>query len=104
MLTDSLALDVASTLGGWYTNLTHPRQFVRTFLGWLGLAPSYHAIDLQPSPAALESILPLVSKPGGLTIPIDSVYDFTDEGVRSAFERLDSGRARGKVVVKVKDE
>lgn len=98
------AVLASSTLGGAYTNLTNPFQLFRTFLGWLGLAPRYHCIDLIPSVASLEAILPLLIKPGGLTIPIDSVHAFTEEGVKAGFERLDSGRVKGKVVVKVKED
>ena len=46
----------------------------------------------------------MLNKPGKLTIPIDSVYDFSEGGVKAAFERLDEGRARGKVVIEVRDD
>jgi NADPH:quinone reductase-like Zn-dependent oxidoreductase len=57
-----------------------------------------------PDISAFEKILPLLTESGGLTIPIDSIHDFSESGVRAAFERLDEGRARGKVVIKVKGD
>lgn len=49
-------------------------------------------------PAVLQGIADLVAE-GKLKPLVDSVYEFED--VLSAYERLMTSRARGKVVVKV---
>ena len=38
---------------------------------------------------------------GDLPVVVEAVYPFTDQGVKDAFAHLDTGRTRGKVVVKV---
>lgn len=50
----------------------------------------------------LETAAELVAK-GELTVPIDG-EPFAWEDVPKAYERLNSGRATGKVVVKVREE
>lgn len=52
---------------------------------------------------ALGEITKLVEE-GKCKGVVDSVFGFEEDGVRKAFERVDSGRSKGKVVVKVRDE
>jgi len=54
---------------------------------------------LEPSASYLQTAIDMYEK-GDLVIEIDSVYKF-DGGVIDAFERLDTGRARGKVVIEM---
>ncbi|KAL7409720.1 hypothetical protein BDY24DRAFT_402242 [Mrakia frigida] len=91
-----------SEVGGSFTNLLYPIQPLRTFLGWLGLRPRYHCINLSPSLSYFAPILSMLQK-GTLEIPIEGVFPFTDKGVEDAFRTLDGGRSRGKVVVSVRE-
>jgi NADPH:quinone reductase-like Zn-dependent oxidoreductase len=38
---------------------------------------------------------------GKLPLEVDSVFPFTDDGVKDAFDKLDTARVRGKVVIKL---
>jgi len=53
---------------------------------------------LTPSNEYLKSAIDLYEQ-GGLPLEIDSTFPFNDSGIQKAFERLDTARARGKVVV-----
>ena len=82
--------------------LWSPRMVLRTLLGGWGLGPRYNLINLKAEQPLLDAILPVYEQ-GKLTIPIDSTFSFTDQGVKDAFAKLDSARAKGKIVVKVAD-
>ncbi|OME77144.1 NADPH:quinone reductase [Paenibacillus sp. FSL A5-0031] len=59
----------------------------------------YHFLFMKPSGAQLKIIKKFIEE--GHIIPvIDKVFDFKDTGL--AFQYLESGRAKGKVVVKIK--
>lgn len=84
-----------STLGGSMLYLTSLWMVLRKALGMLGWGGVYDCINLTPSHEFLREALELpVEK-----ILIDSTFGFGE--VREAFERLNTGRARGKVVVEV---
>lgn len=73
-----------------------PRQWLRWARGRLGLGESYDIITLDHTNKGwLEEAKELPSD----KIIIDSTFSF--ENVKSAYERLNTGRARGKVVVEV---
>ncbi|BEI81566.1 hypothetical protein CcaverHIS002_0207260 [Cutaneotrichosporon cavernicola] len=94
-------------MGGAATNLYTPAQAVRTVLGrlndhlprwtrgWTGRR--YACIKLNPSKDKLESYEKFMEE-GGKVI-VDSVWPFGK--AREAYERLESARAKGKVVVEV---
>lgn len=86
-----------SSMGGSALYLTHPRMVLRWLLGYLGVAHSYECIILEPKKEWLEETTKLDPEKD---IIIDSVFDFGR--AKEAFERLDTGRARGKVVVEIK--
>lgn len=97
-------------MGGAATNWWYPRQAVRTALGslndylprwtrsWTGRR--YACIKLDPSKDKLETYAQF-ARAGGKVI-VDSVWAF-DEAPK-AYERLESARAKGKVVVEVSKE
>ncbi|ETN42680.1 uncharacterized protein HMPREF1541_01837 [Cyphellophora europaea CBS 101466] len=85
-----------ATLGGSLGYMTNPRMVLRWLLGYLGLGKSYQAISLEVRPDWLQEAAKLE---GEDQIVVDSVFAFdrVDEG----FKKLDTGRARGKVVIEV---
>ncbi|KAK4501849.1 hypothetical protein PRZ48_007658 [Zasmidium cellare] len=91
-----------SMMGGPYTYydyyhpLTAATQWFRWALGKSGLGEAYDVVILSPKNEWLEEAKRTL---GEEKIFVDAVYGFED--AKEAFERLDSGRARGKVVVKV---
>lgn len=89
-----------STMGGAILYYFHPRMLLRRFWGWWGSAPRYAAIDLRGEAGLLEEAVKL--RADGMQIPIDSTFAFEDAA--KAYEKLNEGRARGKVVVVVKEE
>ncbi|PNS17541.1 Zinc-type alcohol dehydrogenase-like protein [Sphaceloma murrayae] len=83
-----------SAMGGALTYLWNPRMVLRSYLGKFGLGKSYDCVNLELKREWLEETLSL--EKGGV---VDSEFGFGE--VREAFERLGTGRARGKVVVRV---
>lgn len=86
-----------ASMGGSLAYFTHPRMIFRWVLGYLGIGNSYEAIILDLNKEWLEKVREL----DGSDIIIDSIFKF-DQGM-AAFERLNTGRARGKVVVTIED-
>ena len=91
-----------TSMGGPYTyyDYWHPiragMQWIRWAKGNYGLGESYDVIVLAKKKEWLEDAKTTLRPEN---IYIDSVYEF--EKAKDAFERLNTGRARGKVVVKV---
>ncbi|KAL2417772.1 hypothetical protein ABEF95_010229 [Exophiala dermatitidis] len=86
-----------SSMGGSALYLTHPRMVARWLLGYVGLGKSYECILLDARKEWLEETTKLDPEKD---VIIDSVFEF--EKAKEAFERLNTGRARGKVVVEVR--
>lgn len=86
-----------SSMGGSALYLTHPRMVARWLLGYLGLGHSYDCIILDARKEWLEESTRLDPEKD---IIIDSVFDFGR--TKEAYERLNTGRARGKIVVEIK--
>ncbi|KAH6645899.1 hypothetical protein BKA67DRAFT_663778 [Truncatella angustata] len=82
-------------MGGRNVYLWNPRMILRALLGRLGLGLSYTCIDLEFKAAYLEDLLLLPKD----KITIDSTFDF--DQVVEAYKKLNTGRTRGKVVIKV---
>ncbi|KAI1341239.1 alcohol dehydrogenase [Xylariaceae sp. FL0016] len=86
-----------STMGGSFLYLVSPRMVLRWLLGYFGLGKSYECIILAQEKKWLEKAADLKDN----NIVIDSVFEF-GKG-KEAYERLNTSRARGKVVVKLSD-
>ena len=85
-----------STMGGSLLYLTSPRMVLRKVLGMLGWGEHYDCIILAQNKDFLQEAVDSLPKE---KIAVDSTFSF--EQVKEAFARLDTGRARGKVVVEV---
>lgn len=85
-----------STMGGSLLYYFYPRMMLRYYLGKFGTGKSYHCIVLDAKKEYLEEALALPKD----KIIIDSTFDFGR--AKEAYERLDTSRARGKVVVEIK--
>ena len=72
-----------------------PMQWLRWALGRVGLGQSYDVIMLDMKKEYLEEAKELPTD----KIIIDSTFAFED--VKQAYERLNTGRARGKIIVEV---
>ena len=83
------------TMGGAAIYLWHPKMIVRTLLGKIGLGKSYDCVNLELRKEWLEETLNLDRS----KIVIDSTWGF--DQVKEAFAKLNTGQARGKVVVRV---
>lgn len=81
------------SMGGRNTYFWNPQQVVRALRGKLGLGLSYSAINLEFNKAWLREVEGLELD----KVVIDSTFDFED--VREGFERVTSGKAKGKVVI-----
>ncbi|EME81575.1 uncharacterized protein MYCFIDRAFT_78963 [Pseudocercospora fijiensis CIRAD86] len=89
-------------MGGPYTyyDWMHPfvaaGQWLRWAKGEIGLGESYDVTILKPKKEWLEEAVETLRPE---EIFVDSVYKFED--AKDAFERLNTGRAKGKVVIQV---
>lgn len=86
-----------ASMGGSILYWRYPMMMLRYYLGKFGLGKSYHCIILDAKKEYLEEALKLPTD----KIIIDSRFEF--EKAKEAYGRLDTARARGKVVVTVKD-
>ena len=78
------------------THISHARYlWVRWTLGRLGLGEVYDNIVLDLNAKYLEEVKQLQTD----KIFTDSTYSFED--AKQAYERINTGRARGKVIVEV---
>jgi len=84
-----------TSMGGNLIYYWNPQMLLRTLLGKAGFGVSYDCVNLEFNKNFLEETLRLPKN----KIVIDSTFGFSE--VKEAFERLNTGRARGKVVVKV---
>ena len=87
-----------ATMGGPALYMINPRMVLRWLFGYLGLGNSYECIVLDARKEWLEEAAKLDPTKD---IIIDSVFDF--EKANEAYERLNTSRARGKVVVQFKE-
>lgn len=83
------------TMGGANTYLWNPQMVLRALLGRVGLGPLYSCVNLEFKYPFLEELLSLPKE----KIVIDTTFGF--DQVREAFERLNTGRTRGKVIVRI---
>lgn len=80
-------------IGGALTYLFNPQMVLRSLLGLIGLGPSYLCINLAFDQNWLEEAVQLPQE----KIIIDRKFSF--DQVKEAYERLNTGRTMGKVVV-----
>ncbi|THX24494.1 GroES-like protein [Aureobasidium pullulans] len=83
------------SMGGAATYLWNPQMVVRTLLGKIGVGKSYACVNLKFQKEWLEETLSLDRE----KIIIDSTWDF--DQAKEAFAKLNTGRATGKVIVRV---
>ncbi len=92
-----------TSMGGPYTyyDFLAPQRAASQWLRWgkgaLGMGESYDVVILGMKKEWLEEAKETLKEE---EIYVDSVFEF--EKAKEAFERLNTGRARGKVVVKVR--
>lgn len=84
-----------SSMGGSALYLTRPRMVLRFFLGQWGILPKYECIVMDGKKEWLEEI----NAYGYSDVIIDSTFTFIR--AKDAFERMNTGRCRGKVVIEV---
>ncbi|OBW66640.1 MAG: FAD/NAD(P)-binding domain-containing protein [Aureobasidium pullulans] len=83
------------SMGGAATYLWNPQMVVRTLLGKIGVGKSYACVNLKFQKEWLEETLSLDRE----KIIIDSTWEF--DQAKEAFAKLNTGRATGKVIVRV---
>ncbi|KAI0108116.1 hypothetical protein F4814DRAFT_426855 [Daldinia grandis] len=81
--------------GGRYIYLWNPQMLLRAIGGKIGLSPYYTYINLEFSTSFLMELLDLPKD----KIVIDSVFGFYQ--VKEAFDKLNAGRIRGKLVINI---
>lgn len=85
-----------SSMGGAMIYLWNPQMAVRWAMGKMGVwGVEYDCSNIQMVKEWLEEVKEVPQE----KVVIDSAFEF--ERAKEAFERLNTGRARGKVVVKV---
>ena len=87
-----------STMGGSLLYLTYPTMVFRWLMGRIGLGSSYECIILDPRKEWLEEIGTLQED----QVVIDSVFKFGQ--TMEAFEKMNTARCKGKVVVVIEEE
>jgi len=89
-----------ATMGGSLLYLVSPRMVLRWAWGRYGWGQErYDCIVLEQKRKYLEEAVEVLGSKGE-GIVVDSTWQFEDAA--KAYERLDTGRARGKVVVEVR--
>ncbi|THW67714.1 GroES-like protein [Aureobasidium pullulans] len=83
------------SMGGAAIYLWNPQMVVRTLLGKIGVGKSYACVNLKFQKEWLEETLSLDRE----KIIIDSTWEF--DQAKEAFAKLNTGRATGKVIVRV---
>lgn len=85
-----------ATMGDSLLYLPYPRTVLRWFGGRFGLGERYDCIMLDQRKEYLHEAVDMLPAE---KIMVDSTFAFED--AKKAFERLNTGRARGKVVVEI---
>ncbi|KAI8956628.1 alcohol dehydrogenase [Daldinia sp. FL1419] len=81
--------------GGRYIYLWNPQMLLRALDGKIGMGQSYACINLEFNTSFLKELLSLPKD----KIVIDSVFGF--DHVKEAFDKLNTGRVRGKLVINI---
>lgn len=88
-----------SAMGGSLTNYYYPSQALRSLKGWIGWGPRYACVNLEMKKEWLQEVGEL-TECEEFKVVVDEEFAFAE--VAKAFEKLNTGRARGKIVVNVK--
>ena len=83
-------------MGGIASYLFTPSMVLRSLKSMIGLGPRYYCINLSPTVENTNQMFYMISK-GNIKPTIDSVFSF--DNVKQAYERLDTSRVKGKVVI-----
>lgn len=79
--------------------LMMPRFIYRKILATVGLGHKYHAFRAEQNSADIETLTKMIEE-GNLTAIVDGpVVPFTQAGVKTMFERIMSGRTKGKLAM-----
>lgn len=84
-----------SSMGGAALYLTNPWMLLRYYMGSFGLVPRYECINLEGRKDWLEEL----NSFGAEDAVVDTVFSF--DKTKEAFEKMNTGRCRGKVVIEV---
>jgi len=63
--------------------------------------PGYHFVSTSPDGAVLRQAIEVLDKVAKVDPVIDSVNELTLPSVLTAFDKSESARARGKIVIKI---
>jgi NADPH:quinone reductase-like Zn-dependent oxidoreductase len=97
-----IAMDVPNSIGGFVAMFGN---LVRTCLlpAFLGGVPRRFKLSfINVTEEAVQNVGRLIDQ-REIKPVLDSVWEFTDEGVKDAYRKLMTFHARGKVVIKVSD-
>ena len=84
-------------LGGPASYLFTPSMIFRSLKSLIGYGPRYYCISLSPTAENTNQMFAMLNK-GTIKPIIDSVFKFNDQ-VKQAYTRLDTSRAKGKIVI-----
>ncbi|GAA5838599.1 hypothetical protein JCM9279_003290 [Rhodotorula babjevae] len=89
-----------AALGGSFLYLLGWAMLWRMLRGWMGFGYRYNCINFKNDASWLAEVDDL-TKDDGWTVSVDGEYGFED--VAEAFARVIEGKARGKVVIRVRE-
>lgn len=84
-------------MGGPASYLFTPSMVVRSFKSMIGLGPRYYSISLSATEENTNQMFSMLHN-GTIKPIIDSVFAFSNH-VKEAYERLNTSRVKGKVVI-----
>ena len=84
-------------LGGMASYLFTPAMIFRSLKSMIGFGPRYYCINLSSTEENTNQMFYMLNK-DTIKPVIDSVFEFSHR-VKEAYERLDTSRAKGKVVI-----
>ncbi|KEP53895.1 alcohol dehydrogenase [Rhizoctonia solani 123E] len=86
-----------TTMGGHITYLTTPSMLFRSIKGYAGLGPKYYCVNLTTGEEEMRALAEWSAN--GTVKPVIDGEPYAWSKLGEAYVRLESGRARGKVVV-----
>ena len=81
-------------MGGTASYLFSPAMAFRSLKAMLGLDPRYYCVNLSPSAENTNQMFAMLNS-GKIKPVIDSVFSFNEQA-KQAYERLNTGRVKGK--------
>ncbi|CAE6436152.1 unnamed protein product [Rhizoctonia solani] len=86
-----------TTMGGNITYLTTPSMLFRSIKGYAGLGPKYYCVNLTTGEEEMKALAEWCA--GGRVKPVIDGEPYSWTKLGEAYGRLESGRAKGKVVI-----